>query len=84
MLALQRAIDEEESERLAQQLQNDLYSGNEEAIAAAMGGAQQRQPEQLVEEPRYNQEVYYDQMVGGPSQPARGGGARRAGPSPPV
>jgi len=33
-----KAMEEEESRKLAEQLQNDLYSGNEDAIRDAMGG----------------------------------------------
>jgi len=37
-LAIMKAMEEEESRKLAEQLQNDLYSGNEDAIRDAMGG----------------------------------------------
>lgn len=40
-LAAIRAMDEEESRIAAEKLQNDLFSGNEDAIAAAMGGGAQ-------------------------------------------
>ena len=80
--AIMKAIEDEESQRLAEQLQNEIYSGNEDAIRSAMGG--RHEPE----EPRYNQEVYYDQMIGGRSEPMPRAAARaqppRAGPSRPA
>ena len=36
-LAIMKAMEEEESRALAEKMQNELYSGNEEAIAQAQG-----------------------------------------------